>query len=176
MLSAYINASDMEGAEKFFRRLIHDGFKPNVVTYGTLIKGYAKMNDLGKVMEKYEEMHGCGIKANQTILTTIMDAYGRNEDFGGAVLWFKEMESNGILPDQKAKNILLSLAKTEEERQEANELVGRSDEVSSLNTVNGFVPGGGGDDDDYDEDDEEEEGNYEHFDVQRAMAYEEQSL
>ncbi|KAK4269819.1 hypothetical protein QN277_022928 [Acacia crassicarpa] len=179
MLSAYINASDMEGAEKFFRRLMHDGFKPNVVTYGTLIKGYAKMNDLGKVMEKYEEMHRCGIKANQTILTTIMDAYGRNEDFGGAVLWFKEMESNGIHPDQKAKNILLSLAKTEEERQEANELVGHSDEVSSLNTINGFVPVGDGDDDDdedEDEDDEEEEGNYEYFDAQRAMAYEEQSI
>ncbi|XP_028764483.1 pentatricopeptide repeat-containing protein At3g59040-like [Neltuma alba] len=175
MLSAYVNASDMEGAEKFFRRLKHDGFKPNVVTYGALIKGYAKMNDLGKVVEKYEEMLGCGIKANETILTTIMDAYGRNGDFGSAVLWFKEMESNGIHPDQKAKNILLSLAKTEEEMHEANELVGHS----SLNTVNGFVPVVDSDDeddgDDNEDDEEEEEGNYVYFDTQLAMAYEEQS-
>ncbi|XP_054823708.1 pentatricopeptide repeat-containing protein At3g59040 isoform X2 [Prosopis cineraria] len=178
MLSAYVNALDMEGAEKFFRRLIHDGFKPNVVTYGTLIKGYAKLNDLGKIMEKYEEMHGCGIEANQTILTTIMDAYGRNGDFSGAVVWFKEMESNGIHPDQKAKNILLSLAKTDKERQEANELVGHSDEVSGLNAVNGSVPvvdsnneGEG----DHENDEEEEEGNYEYFDGQLAMACDEQS-
>lgn len=34
----------------------------NVVTYGTLIKGYAKINDLEKVLEKYEEMLGRGIK------------------------------------------------------------------------------------------------------------------
>lgn len=176
MLSAYVNASDMEGAEKFFKRLIQDGFKPNVVTYGTLIKGYAKMNDLGKLMEKYEEMLGRGIKANETIITTIMDAYGRNGDFGSAVIWFKEMESNGIQADQKAKNILLSLAKTDEDRYEANELVGHSDEVGSLNADNGLVAVGDDDEEDDDDDDEEEEeGNYEYFDAQLAMAYEEQS-
>jgi hypothetical protein len=40
------------------------------------------------------------------------------------VIWFKEMEARGYPPDQKAKNILLSLAKTPEEQEEANELVG----------------------------------------------------
>lgn len=119
MLSAYVNASDMEGAENFFRRIRQDGLIPNVITYGTLIKGYAKANNLEKMMEKYEDMRACGIRANQTILTTIMDAYGKNKDFDSAVVWFKEMESLGIFPDQKAKNILLSLAKTAEEQEEA---------------------------------------------------------
>ncbi|KAK9083730.1 hypothetical protein Scep_030201 [Stephania cephalantha] len=126
MLSAYINASDMDGAEKFFRRLKQDGFEPNIVTYGTLIKGYAKMNNLEKMLEKYEEMRVQGIKANQTIYTTIMDAHGKNMDFSSSVIWFKEMASGGLVPDQKAKNILLSLAKTAEEKREANELTGNS--------------------------------------------------
>lgn len=125
MLSAYVNASDMEGAEKFFRRLKQDGFQPNVVTYGTLIKGYAKINNLQKMMEKYEEMQVVhGIKANQAIYTAIMDAYGRNRDFGSAVFWFKEMGVCGAPPDRKAQNILLSLAKTEAEKEEASLLVG----------------------------------------------------
>lgn len=124
MLSAYVNASDMDGAEKFFRRIKHDGFKPNVVTYGTLIKGYAKANNLEKMMTAYEEMRMQGIKANQIIFTTIMDALGKNEDFGSAVVWYKEMESSGLPPDQKAKNILLSLAKSADEKKEADELVG----------------------------------------------------
>ncbi|KAJ8749769.1 hypothetical protein K2173_012320 [Erythroxylum novogranatense] len=149
MLSAYVNASDMESAEKFFRRLKHDGLEPNVVTYGTLIKGYANVNNLEKMMETYEKMQSSGIKANQTIFTTIMDAYGRNKDFGCAVSWYKEMENNGISPDQKANNILMSLARTEDERQEASQLVGL-----------GHVGVGGISlaDKDYDDSDDEEEG------------------
>ncbi|KZV16617.1 pentatricopeptide repeat-containing protein-like, partial [Dorcoceras hygrometricum] len=123
MLSAYVNASDMEGAEKFFRRIKQDGLEPNVVTHGTLIKGYAKVNNLEKMMRKYDEMRTLGINANPTIFTTIMDAYGRNKDFGGAVVWYNEMLSSGIHPDQKAKNVLLSLAKTAEEQMEADQLV-----------------------------------------------------
>uniref|UniRef100_A0A0D6R2Y3 Pentacotripeptide-repeat region of PRORP domain-containing protein n=1 Tax=Araucaria cunninghamii TaxID=56994 RepID=A0A0D6R2Y3_ARACU len=123
LLSAYVNASDMEGAEKFFRRLKRDGIVPNIVTYGTLIKGYAKINDLDQMMKKYEEMRLQGIKSNETIFTTLMDAHGKNIDFGSAVIWFKEMVASGCKPDQKAKNILLSLAKTVEEKQEALDLV-----------------------------------------------------
>ncbi|MBA0872228.1 hypothetical protein Goshw_009522 [Gossypium schwendimanii] len=133
MLSAYVNASDMEGAEKFFTRLKRDGLKPNIVTYGTLMKGYAKVNNLEKMMETYEEMRLSGIKANQTIFTTLMDAYGKNRDFGSAVVWYKEMGSYGVPPDQKAKNILLSLATTADEQKEAKQLVGCME-----TKVNGF--------------------------------------
>lgn len=126
MLSAYVNASDMDGAEKFFRRIKEDGLKPNVVVYGTLMKGYAKLNNLEKVLRVYERMRLQGVEANQTIYTTIMDAYGKNSDFGSAVIWFKEMSAHGLPPDQKAQNILLSLAKTPEEQKEANELVGNA--------------------------------------------------
>ncbi|KAM1716818.1 hypothetical protein ACFX11_024742 [Malus domestica] len=133
MLSAYVNASEMEGAEKFFIRIIQDAFKPNAVTYGTLIKGYSKTNNIEKMMEKYEEMLASGInpnttiKPNQTILTTIMDANGKNRDFGSAVVWYQEMESCRLPPDQKAKNILLSLVKTAEEQKVASQLVGNLD-------------------------------------------------
>lgn len=131
MLSAYVNASDMEGAEKFFIRIKQDALKPNIVTYGTLIKGYAKTNNIEKMMEKYEEMQAAGVKPNQTILTTIMDAYGKNRDFGSAVVWYKEMETCRLPPDQKAKNILLSLAKTAEEQKVANQVVGNLDQCSN---------------------------------------------
>ncbi|KAL2493709.1 Pentatricopeptide repeat-containing protein-like [Forsythia ovata] len=130
MLSAYVNSSDMDGAEKFFRRIKQDGFEPNVVTYGTLIKGYAKINNLEEMMEKYNNMRVQGIKPNQTILTTIMDAFGRNEDFSSAVIWFNDMVSSETPPDQKAKNILLSLAKTADEKLEANQLVQQADDQS----------------------------------------------
>ncbi|KAF5744056.1 hypothetical protein HS088_TW08G00648 [Tripterygium wilfordii] len=154
MLSAYVNASDMEGAEKFFQRLKQDGFKPNIVTYGTLIKGYAKLNDSEKMMEKFEEMRMIGIKANQTIFTTIMDAYGKSRDFDSAVVWYKEMESSGLPPDQKAKNILLSLAKTADEQLEAKQLVGNFDNDGNgqkFNVISRFVDEEDEDDVDADE-------------------------
>lgn len=124
MLLAYVNASDMDGAEKFFRRIKEDGLRPNVVVYGTLMKGYSKLDNVEKVMRVYERMRMQGVEPNQTIFTTIMDVHGRNSDFGNAVIWFNEMETRGYPPDKKAKNILLSLAKTPEEQQEANELTG----------------------------------------------------
>lgn len=132
MLSAYVNASDMEGAEKFFRRLKEDGLKPNVIVYGTLMKGYAKENNLEKVMRVYERMRMQGIEANQAIFTTIMDAHGKNSNFESAITWFKEMIARGFPPDQKAKNVLLSLAKTPEEQKEANELAGNVNGLSDL--------------------------------------------
>lgn len=151
----------MEGAEKFFRRIEQDGLKPNVVTYGTLIKGYAKTNDLEKMMEKYEEMRVHGIKANQTIFTTIMDAYGRNKDFGSAVAWFNEMASSGVSPDQKAKNILLSLAKTSSEQMEAKQFTGCANElvVASIpSNINSNV------EDEYEDEDEDDSTDDENYD------------
>ncbi|KAK8716449.1 hypothetical protein V6N13_043757 [Hibiscus sabdariffa] len=150
MLSAYVNASDMEGAENFFTRLKQDGLRPNIVTYGTLMKGYAKVNKLEKMVETYEEMRLNGIKANQTIFTTLMDAYGKNREFGSAVVWYKEMESYGVPPDQKAKNILLSLAKTVDEQKEANQLVGCME--TKVNGFSGFL-----DEEDYIDDVQEDE-------------------
>lgn len=132
MLSAYVNASDMEGAEKFFCRLKEDGLKPNVIVYGTLMKGYAKENNLEKVMQVYERMRMQGIEANQAIFTTIMDVQGKNSNFESAIIWFKEMIARGFPPDQKAKNVLLSLSKTPEERKEANELAGNVNGLSDL--------------------------------------------
>lgn len=156
MLSAYVNASDMEGAENFFRRLKQDGFEPNVVTYGALIKGYAKINNIEKMMEIYDEMKSYGMKANQTILTTIMDAYGKNSGFSDAVVWFEEMETCGFPPDQKAKNILLSLAKTAEELEHAKQLAGNLDQSSNEKTGNRVSMFVGVYDDDDDNDDGDE--------------------
>lgn len=144
MVLAYVNASEMNGAEKFFRRIKEDGLKPNVVVYGTLMKGYSKLNNLEKVMRVYERMRIQGVEPNQTIYTTIMDAQGRNSDFGNAVIWFKEMEARGYPPDQKAKNILLSLAKTPEEEQEANDLVGNGPVQLEVKPDDGEVDGDDG--------------------------------
>ncbi|KAG6417014.1 hypothetical protein SASPL_124455 [Salvia splendens] len=153
MLSAYVNASDMDGAEKFFKRIKQDGFEPNVVTHGTLINGYAKANDLEKMMEKYESMRLEGIKANVTIFTSIMDAFGRNKDFGSAVIWYSEMVSSGVTPDQKAKNVLLSLAKTPEEQLEATQLV---ENPSSGRLSNGIASNKVENMDDSEDEDEDE--------------------
>lgn len=161
MLSAYVNASDMDGAEKFFRRIKQDGFEPNVVTHGTLIKGYAKENNLDKMMEKYDNMNVEGIKANPTIFTTIMDAFGRNKDFGSAVIWFNEMVSSGVPPDQKAKNILSSLAKTAEEQIEAKQLVENQSLNRLLNNVEGDEVDNENSDNNDDDDDADESSVFE---------------
>ncbi|KAG2717730.1 hypothetical protein I3760_03G189600 [Carya illinoinensis] len=164
MLDAFAISGMVEQARILFksmkrdRRLKQDGFEPNVVTYGALIKGYAKINNLEKMMDIYEEMQSRGLKANQTVLTTIMDAYGKNGGFGDAVVWYKEMESCGFPPDQKAKNILLSLAKTAEELEQAKQLAGNLDQSSNEKTGNRVSMFVG---EYYDDDDNDDEDGYE---------------
>ncbi|KAL5716250.1 hypothetical protein ACHQM5_017968 [Ranunculus cassubicifolius] len=176
MLSAYVNASDMDGAEMFFKRFKQDGFTPNVVSYGTLIKGYAKLNNLEKMMEKYEEMRLKGIKANQTIFTTIMDAHGKNTNFGSAVTWYREMVDSGFTPDQKAKNVLLSLATTSEEQREANVIVGIADLAIDDEEIGSEFSNSSEDDDDEDEidDDDQDEDEVDDDDEQTNVLKEEQ--
>ncbi|CAI0397716.1 unnamed protein product [Linum tenue] len=180
MLSAYVNASDMDGAEKFFKRIKYDGLKPNVVTYGTLIKGYAKVNDLDKMMERFEEMQSDGgIRPNQTIFTTVMDAHGKNKDFASAVSWYKEMESRGLRPDQKAKNILLSLCKTEDDQKEAAAVTGIAESAVTSQAINGsprFADDSDDEDDDDDEYDEDGEDDYDDFDGEPNLGDEQEGL
>ncbi|CAN1171437.1 Pentatricopeptide repeat-containing protein At3g59040 [Linum perenne] len=165
MLLAYVNADDMDGAEKFFTRMVkQDGLKPDVITYGTLMKGYGKATNIEKMMKKFEEMKSAGIRPNQTIFTTIMDAHGKN-DFASAVTWYKEMESLGIHPDQKAKNILLSLAKTEEDQKEAGRVVGLTDNSATPLAFDGtsrlpFEYDEDDDDEDDDDDDDDDESGF----------------
>uniref|UniRef100_A0A0E0LS43 PROP1-like PPR domain-containing protein n=1 Tax=Oryza punctata TaxID=4537 RepID=A0A0E0LS43_ORYPU len=183
MVLAYVNTSDMDGAEKFFRRIKEDGLKPNVVVYGTLMKGYSKLNNVERVIRVHERMRMQGVEPNQTIYTTIMDVHGRNSDFGNAVIWFKEMEARGYPADKKAKNILLSLAKTPEEQEEANIFFKRIstrfllDGACTTSHLNGKVEAGkghfeevDGDDDDYDEEDDEEL-NFVSFKDKRELSF-----
>lgn len=139
MVSAYVNACEMVGAEKFFRQLKDDGLKPNVVVYGTLMKGYAKQNNLEKVVKVYERMLVQGVNPNTTIYTILIDAHGKNLDFGSAVAWYKQMVEKKIEPDKKVKNVLLSLAHTQEEKQEANELLGIEASCEQLKLQEGEV-------------------------------------
>jgi len=102
------------------------------------------VNDLEKMMQKYKEMVTSSIKANQTIFTTMMDAYGENK---------KNMEVHCCLSDQKAKNALLSLAKTDEGREGADRLTGNKPNYRSIR-----LPGYDSidQDEDYEEDDDME--------------------
>ncbi|KAG2252287.1 hypothetical protein Bca52824_082423 [Brassica carinata] len=121
-----------ERKKLYLRSMLLHNYVISVFTYGTMIKGYLKANDLDKVMEVYEKMRFSGIKANLTILTIIMDAFGRCKDFGSALSWYKEMESCGVTPDHKAKNVLLSLASSRDELEEGKELNGFRDETTTI--------------------------------------------
>lgn len=90
---------------------------PNVV-YGTLMRGYTKLNYLENVMH-VERMLFKGAEANQTIFSIIMGAHVMNPDFKCCYPVCLHQCPIGFPHDQKARNILPSLAKKPEEHDKA---------------------------------------------------------
>lgn len=117
-MNAYVNVSNMEKADRVLERMRIAGIEPNIVTYGTLIKGYAEKGELDLMVKKYEEMTSREIKANQTIFTTMLQAFGRYDSLDRAKDWFQEMVATGLEPDKRAQNTLLSLSVNLNRREE----------------------------------------------------------
>ena len=108
----------MEKAERVIERMKVGGVEPNQVTYGTLIKGYAEQGDIDNMVKKYEEMLARQLKPNQTIFTMMVQAFGRQQSFDRAIACFKDMVALGLTPDTRARNTLLALPMSSNEREE----------------------------------------------------------
>jgi pentatricopeptide repeat protein len=64
LIRRYIK-TDMATAEQLFQEMKRRGIEPNAVTYGTLINGFAKQNDVGRALEMLEELEKKLGKANE---------------------------------------------------------------------------------------------------------------
>jgi pentatricopeptide repeat protein len=121
-MNAYVNASDMRKAEKILKHMKLQGLQPNIVTYGTLIRGYASEGYVAKMMRKYEEMCGQQIAVSQAVFIIMLRALGKYVGLDRAMFWFKEMSVMGFQPDGRAHKILLELSIMKGRRGEVEEL------------------------------------------------------
>ncbi|KAK6940829.1 Pentatricopeptide repeat [Dillenia turbinata] len=53
ILAAYINKNEMDGAEKFYNRIVERGIKPSYTTWELLTWGYLKKKEMDKVLDSF---------------------------------------------------------------------------------------------------------------------------
>lgn len=114
ILATGVAADQIEPVEELL--IEADNFKPpisDVVSYNTLIKGYAQRNDSAKAMQVIKRMRHRGLVTNAITFNTAMDAAVRSMRCGDAWELLQEMRKCGFRPDKFTCSILVKgLAKS----------------------------------------------------------------
>ncbi|KAM1411891.1 hypothetical protein TB1_023764 [Malus domestica] len=122
LLHAFAISGMGEQARTVFKSMRRDRFNPDLCSYTTMLSAYVNASEMEGAEKFFIRIIQDAFKPNAVTYGTLIKG-----DFGSAVVWYQEMESCRLPPDQKAKNILLSLVKTAEEQKVANQLVGNLD-------------------------------------------------
>jgi len=71
---------------------------PDLITYSTLMKGYAKANNVNKVLEIYEFLNKKKdeFKLDAFTYNIILDSMARNKDYEGMIKIYTDMKNRGI--------------------------------------------------------------------------------
>jgi len=108
ILATGVAADQIEGVEELL--LEADTFKPpisDVVSYNTLIKGYAQRNDALKAIQVINRMVKRGLTTNAISFNTAMDAAVRSLRIQEAWDLLKDMRKAGFRPDKFTCSILV---------------------------------------------------------------------
>jgi len=115
IIATGVAADQLEGIECLVAEA--DEFVPpitDVVSYNTLIKGYAQRNDSESAIKVIGRMRKRGLAMNAITYNTAMDAAVRSTRSGEVLDLLRDMRSSGIQPDKFTCSILVKgLAKTQ---------------------------------------------------------------
>lgn len=81
---------------------------PDLISYSILIKGYAKANDLEKVMEVYSYLKD-NFDVDEVLYNTLLDSFVVNNNEEALLKIYQEMKSMGVKPSVVTYGILIKL-------------------------------------------------------------------
>uniref|UniRef100_A0A7S3Y5F3 Pentacotripeptide-repeat region of PRORP domain-containing protein n=1 Tax=Heterosigma akashiwo TaxID=2829 RepID=A0A7S3Y5F3_HETAK len=94
--------------EQWFGTMQAAGVRPDVVTYSTLLKGYAREGNMAKCQYFYDQMVANRVKPNVQTFSTLMDACANGDgDMAMMEQWFGRMQAAGVKPNVVTYNTLL---------------------------------------------------------------------
>lgn len=108
ILATGIGADQIEGAEQLLSEA--EALRPpisDIVSYNTLIKGYAQRSDAVMAKQVVARMRERGLQGNAITYNTAMDAAVRSMRLGDAWEWLKDMRKAGFRPDKFTCSILV---------------------------------------------------------------------
>jgi len=109
--------------------------QPDLITYSTVIKGYAKDHDMNKVFDIYQFLkNGNDFKLDEVIYNSILDGCVKQNLYDRALEVYTDMKNLNILPSNVTYSILIKLFANAKKDDKALSLL---DEMKS----NGVKPG-----------------------------------
>lgn len=127
LLDACVECGDMEKALSYFRQAKAKGVT-NVVSYNTLMKGFAACNDLEAVEHLLKELQAIGLSTTQASFHVLLRARLQKGDWCGAWEIVEDMRRDGAHPNAVTCAILLKWAMTGQTK----EVIGVLDMVDDL--------------------------------------------
>lgn len=90
-----------------FAQMRHDGVRPDLTTYKTLIAACSARGLASEAEMVFRTMNEAGVTPDTTTHTYLVDTFARVGRLGGVNVLLKEMEDEGNTPDATAYNVLL---------------------------------------------------------------------
>eukprot|EP00392_Amoebophrya_sp_AT5.2_P011766 g11851.t1 len=109
MMNGSFKAGNPEAAEKYFELFAADsGVRPSLVSYGTMLYGFARRCDnLGKALEYLEMMQADNVTPNAVCYTALISYCAKRSDPIGAEGWMEKMLSQNVPADAWCYNALI---------------------------------------------------------------------
>jgi len=107
VLATGVAAGKTEAAEELLHETATENVAiPDVISYNTILKGYAHQKIADKALKTMELMLARGVKPNGITFNTVMDAAVRGSQFEDAWKILDSMQEAGIRPDKYTCTIL----------------------------------------------------------------------
>jgi len=83
--------------------------KPNLITYSTIIKGFAKCGKMEDAMEIYESLKAQNFQLDEVLFNTLIDGFAKSGNLPMAIKLYEEMKNYGIKGSSIIYSILIKM-------------------------------------------------------------------
>merc|ERR1719188_1041616 len=123
LIDACVRSFQMHRVSSILKDMASSSIQPNVITYGTIIKGYCQENRLESALELHREMRSVsGLGPDEHTYNTLIDGCARRGFWDKGLGLLQEMEESGIRPTNFTLSVLVKLARCSHKLPEAFEM------------------------------------------------------
>lgn len=97
--------------------------QPDIITYSIVLKGYAKNNNIEKVLDLYKFIsENPSLQVDEVLFNTILDCFAKNNDERSLTKFYNDMKNNKITQSVITYGVLLKLYANLGNVQKSNEI------------------------------------------------------
>merc|ERR1712160_158982 len=115
ILDVCVNSKNLEKLKEIYEYIktmsnICPNFpKPNLITWATIIKGFAKNGKMQDALELYETLKTQQVELDEVLFNTLIDGFARNGDVKNATKIYEEAKAYGIKGSAIIYSILIKM-------------------------------------------------------------------